>query len=145
MSSALTSSSTAEKNLFALARGIGIDGIEVDRCLDNIAKDLRAAISIRQRTAQERFDSLLLRWQEETLLVSSFTERLAHPAYLAITAMGEAALPFIFSEFRHARFDHWGPALEAITGVRLDVPESERGNMRALGRRWLAWASQRGY
>lgn len=80
---------------------------------------------------------------EETQTLSSMTRIVAHPAYQAIIAMGERAIPPILRDLQRAP-DLWGPALHAITGAR-PVPPADAGRVARVAEAWLAWARENGY
>lgn len=96
---------------------------------------------------QDRFisemESLIERWLNETLHISSTLEMVSHPAYLQIISKGERALPFIFRELEKAP-GHWFTALRAITGAD-PVPGDVRGDMKTMRDHWIRWAEAEGY
>jgi len=90
-----------------------------------------------------RFHQLAAEWKEATLLTSSGTEMLLHPAYQRIIGMGQEAVPLILAELRREP-DHWFWALKAITGED-PVVNGDRGKLACMADAWLNWAQQRGY
>ena len=89
------------------------------------------------------FASLADRWERETASTSSdYGHYVIHPAYLRIIAMGWAAVPCVLERLAAAP-DHWGTALEAITGEN-PVPMDAAGDMIAIADAWLAWGRARG-
>jgi hypothetical protein len=93
--------------------------------------------------AQVDFDRHRQEWLEETAFSSSLTLKVNHPAYRAIIAMGERAIPPILRDLeRQPKL--WGPALEAITGASPVSPD-EKGKMRRVAEVWLQWARENGY
>jgi hypothetical protein len=118
-----------------------------ERIYENVWQDLRRhhalPASQQQESVAERFGRLLETWRDATLLVSSSTEKLSHPAYLAIVALGLPAVPLILRELKR-RPGHWSPALTAITGV-VPYSPSLRGNLRAIADAWLEWGRSQGY
>lgn len=96
-----------------------------------------------QKSAAQKFQRLATQWREETLDVSSMTDMISHPAYLAIIAMREQALPFLFDELRRAPA-HWFAALYAITEEN-PIPPPMAGNLDDMTSVWLRWAEQHGY
>lgn len=94
-------------------------------------------------TPRERFSSLVARWRDATRFTSSGTQRVAHPAYLEIIGMGEAALPLILEDLARTE-DLWAPALAAISGTD-PTSEDDWGDLPAMARSWLRWGRERGY
>jgi hypothetical protein len=93
------------------------------------------------RDIGDEFRALADKWKEDTWHISSIKKRIAHPAYLKIIGMGQAALPYIFGDLRREPA-HWFWALEAIT--RQDpIPNPE--NMTQMRNAWLSWAEDHGY
>jgi len=90
-----------------------------------------------------RFHQLAVEWKEATLLTSSGTEMLLHPAYQRIIGMGMQAVPLILAELRREP-DHWFWALKSITGED-PVANGDRGKLVRMADAWLNWAQQRGY
>jgi len=84
------------------------------------------------------FRSLHARWRAETDSPrTDMRTKITHPAYLRIIGMGMKVVPFVLAELKRSP-DHWGTALEAITGAK-PVPQDARGNMRAIAKAWLEW------
>jgi hypothetical protein len=90
----------------------------------------------------EDFRRLADEWKAQAEFLASPTAIAALPAYLAIIAMGPAAVPFILDELRREP-DHWFVALKRITGEE-PVPEEERGNIEAMAQTWLRWGRLHG-
>lgn len=90
---------------------------------------------------EQRFLELAGRWREETDFHSFLADKLAHPAYREIIAMGEPAVPWILRELRAGR-GHWIEALEQITG---EVATAEPGcaDRRETELAWLRWGAER--
>jgi hypothetical protein len=93
--------------------------------------------------AEQRFRELTARWHKDTVFLSSTSDIATHPAYQQVIGMGQAALPFIFTELRN-KPGHWFWALRSITGED-PVPAQARGNLAQMTAAWLRWASQHGY
>lgn len=93
--------------------------------------------------SRRRFHQLAGEWKQATLLISSGTEMLLHPAYQQIIGMGREAVPLLVAELRRDP-DHWFWALKSITGED-PVAEGDRGNLARMTEAWLRWAEQRGY
>jgi hypothetical protein len=91
---------------------------------------------------EEQFRELTERWHKETGAISSVTEILNHPAYLAIIGMGEQVLPLLLRELRD-RPALWFKALKAITR-QTPVPASDRSNPKRAREAWLQWGQEKG-
>lgn len=93
--------------------------------------------------AQAEFDRLSRIWLDETMVTSSLTRKVQNPAYQAIIAMGERAIPPILRDLeREPKL--WGPALHAITGAK-PVQKEDQGKVRRMAAVWLRWAKATGY
>jgi hypothetical protein len=100
-------------------------------------------MSVAPVTLQERFQSLVAEWQEETRYLSSTTQIAIHPAYQRIIGMGPDALPLIFRQMQRAP-GHWFWALKAITGEDPVMP-GHAGSLPEMTRDWLRWAREHSY
>jgi hypothetical protein len=94
-------------------------------------------------TIEQRFERLADRWQEETGVISSTSQIVAHPAFLEILSMGEAVLPLVLRRMEQ-RQGHWDLAMGEITG-RKPFPPSAAGKVEVIERAWLDWARKNGY
>ena len=92
---------------------------------------------------RERFQSLVRQWKEECGPVSSARRMAAQPAYRAIVAMGQAAVPLLLAELEQ-RPDHWFIALHELTGAE-PVPGEARGHLDKMAAAWIQWGRQRGF
>ncbi len=63
--------------------------------------------------------------------------------YQQIIGLGSSVIPLILEDLAKEP-DHWGWALEAITGEN-PVPEEAAGDITAIADAWLAWGRDRGY
>ena len=90
-----------------------------------------------------RFERLAETWVEETGLLSSTTEMIAHWAYQEIVALGGVAVPLLLEEMAEEP-DHWGPALEILTGEN-PVPDEHLGDVDAMAEDWVSWGKARGF
>jgi hypothetical protein len=86
------------------------------------------------------FQKLVDQWHHETMDISSLTEMVAHPAYLAIIGMGDVATPLLLNELAQ-RPSHWFVALAAINRVN-PVPAADAGNFKKMTEAWLKWGQQ---
>ena len=98
-------------------------------------------VSLSKQRDRDLFSSLVDKWrQERSGFSSSLSAMIACPAYLRIIAMGIRALPLIMEQLERESDapDHWGAALQAITGED-PVPEESRGDTVGIAKAWLEW------
>ena len=91
---------------------------------------------------QKRFDELKREWSDDVAGYSTIRHMVAHPAYLAILALGPDVLPLVLREFCE-NGGHWLHALRALTG-KSPVPYEEWGDMTASRSRWREWGESHG-
>ena len=89
------------------------------------------------------FDRLADEWEAGRPRGADVAQMAAHPAYQAIIAMGEPAVPWILDRMA-AKPDHWFIALHAITGASPVAPEN-RGRLKEMTAAWLKWGQEQGY
>lgn len=99
-------------------------------------------VSRRRENVVDRFRELAAKWRHDTVFTSSISERLRHPSYKQILAMGQAALPLILEDLERTHF-YWFPVLAAIT-QESPVPPHDIGNVRQMTEAWLDWGRKRG-
>ncbi len=90
-----------------------------------------------------RFRALADQWRQETGMLSSSTQKKAHPAYREIIAMGPVAIPLLLRELQE-RGGHWFAALRAISGEN-PVPPEYAGRIPKMSEYWLEWGRRQGY
>lgn len=90
----------------------------------------------------EQFHTLATEWKSATVLLSSTTAMVAHPAYQAIIALGPPVVPLLLRELEREPA-HWFEALKSITGED-PVPPADWGKIPAMTAAWLAWGRKRG-
>ena len=95
------------------------------------------------RQAGLEFYVFVKKWKEDTIFLSSITDKSVHPAYQRIIGMGEKAVPFLLRELERNP-DDWFWALNAITGAD-PVKEQNRGRIEQMTEDWLSWAKENGY
>ena len=91
----------------------------------------------------QRFRELADQWEWETGWWSNITKTLNHPAYLAIIALGQPAVPLLIRELRD-RPSLWYDALKKLTG-QSPVTEIDLGDLRRIREAWLRWGREKGY
>jgi hypothetical protein len=86
------------------------------------------------------FNHLVEQWRKDTRFSSSADEKILHPAYQSIIAMGKAAVPLMLEELQNGR-GHLFWALRYMTGEN-PCPESDNAN--DAREAWLAWGRRKG-
>jgi hypothetical protein len=107
-----------------------------------VERHFRSPATRATSTLENLFDQLVVEWLADTLFSSSTTQMVMHPSYQRIIGLGERAVPLIIRRLR-AGAEHWGWALEAITGESPVVPE-DAGRIDRIRDAWLRWADQHG-
>lgn len=91
-----------------------------------------------------RFARLAAEWKRSESPSSSARELAMHSAYQQIIGMGPVAIGWIIGELEKEP-DHWFWALHCLTGGADPVPASDRGDINAMARAWIQWATENGY
>ncbi len=89
----------------------------------------------------KRFSMLKRKWREKAAHLSSPKARALADEYQQIIGLGFGAVPLLLDDLRRHQ-GWWFRALRAITGED-PVPASERGDYRAMAKRWIAWGEER--
>ena len=115
----------------------------------DIASHFAEVIEARRRasssgTQEDRlraeFEALATGWRRETRFSSSLDEKVLHPAYQSIIAMGASAVPLVLAEL-DLRRGHWFWALHFMTGTD---PVREGSNVEEARQAWLKWGREKG-
>lgn len=93
-------------------------------------------------TLRVKFAELAQQWRRDTKFLSSSDDKVLHPAYQSIIAMGPAALPLVLEELKLRR-GHWFWALRFLSKGADPVPEN--ANIEEAREAWLTWGRQRGH
>jgi hypothetical protein len=99
----------------------------------------RSRVSIDDRQPaelEELFNRLTAEWKRDTLVESSMSAIVLHPAYQRIIGLGQPVVPLILRELQREPY-HWFWALSAITGEDLAADEGSIERATAI---WLEWA-----
>lgn len=90
----------------------------------------------------EYINDLAFEIHRDTGLSSRVKDRVDHPAYRKITAMGKAAVPTILKRLEEPlKLGHWEfAALQEIIGAGPEIPEDHRGRIGMMAQDWLEWA-----
>lgn len=83
----------------------------------------------------------------EDLRYSSMTRHvLRHKLFPQLQAMGNHALPDLFTLLKE---EHASPHIMAmianVTSSKIEIPEQERGHVKAMVKRYLDWGRENGY
>lgn len=89
---------------------------------------------------EEEFRTLAEEWYMETMPLSSYIEKILHPAYQRILVLGKPAVPLIINELRDMPND-WFWALRIITR-RDPVDSSIAGRLDLMAEAWIKWWEQ---
>lgn len=89
----------------------------------------------RDLALKAEFASLAETWRRDTRHYSITSQKVVHPAYLRIIAMGQAAVPLILQSLQE-RPAHWFSALHAITNADPALNASNPSEARDA---WLEW------
>ncbi|MFA5747374.1 MAG: hypothetical protein WC926_04895 [Candidatus Paceibacterota bacterium] len=93
------------------------------------------------QSLENRFNSLVSTWKQDTEFSSSVSEIVSNKAYLQIIALGEKVLPLIFKSMEQEP-NHWFVALTSITGGVNPIKPEHRGNLSKMTEDWLDWAKK---
>ena len=89
---------------------------------------------------KEKFQKLADQWRRETRLLSASDEKILHPSYQSIIAMGWNAVPLVLNELQSSR-GHWFWALQFMAGVD---PVPEGASIDQARDAWLEWGRKNG-
>jgi hypothetical protein len=136
------------------ARDVVLDTFATSEVVTNcnpIASTDMMLLTFAPKSVQEylRFKELVKNWRaSRNPLSSSAWDNMNIPAYQQIIGMGEAALPFIFTELQNelkeGEPDDWFAALWAITDAN-PIPSGSRGKIREMAEAWIDWGLLAGY
>ena len=82
-------------------------------------------------------------WYLDTLTMSSYYEKILHPAYQKILRLDKDAIPLILRELK-AMPNDWFWALRILTDAD-PVRVEQAGDMQAMADAWLDWGRKEGY
>jgi hypothetical protein len=122
-----------------------LSGSATDRGHDRFDRGIRWSLTavdnlpvFGESDVAEKFESLVAEWRNDTLLLSSMSRKLMHPAYLRIIGLGPVVLPLLLRELEE-RPSYWFSALSAISGSD-PVPDS--ASFDEAVEIWLAWGRE---
>lgn len=96
-----------------------------------------------KQALKEEFRRLADEWLEDTMFISSPSDKFLHRAYLEIIGMGKDAIPFLLREVRDLS-GHWFLALRSITKQDPVQPE-DANDMISMADAWLRWGREKGH
>ncbi|NEO53892.1 MAG: hypothetical protein F6K54_12860 [Okeania sp. SIO3B5] len=114
--------------------------------LENQRRKLQASIPT-QSQIEVKFKKLAEQWKhwKSKVWFLPFTQKLTHPAYQQIIALGHDAIPLLLKELaQNDEPDHWFYALIAITGEN-PIAEEQRGRIIEMKEAWIKWGKTKGY
>ncbi|HEX8140688.1 MAG TPA: hypothetical protein VF544_24190 [Pyrinomonadaceae bacterium] len=123
------------------ARKLGEQAVMLQQQADAREQE-QARIREEECNLEREFRALAEAWYTETMPLSSYVDKVLHPAYLRIIGLGRNVVPFIMDELRDMPHD-WFLALRAITGKDPVNPE-DAGNLSKMAESWLHWWEQEG-
>ena len=92
---------------------------------------------------ERAFRRLAEEWKASRGPGSTLRSMAEHPAYRAIIALGEQAVPLILDELVRD-VDSWFSALKAITGAN-PVRLEDQGSLVKMAKSWVEWGRLNGY
>jgi hypothetical protein len=88
---------------------------------------------------EQLFEELATKWMQETCFLSSPSRIIAHPACIAIAALGPDILPLILRKIEDDVSIGWLVLMTEITGEN-PVPKEDAGIVLRIRDHWLNWA-----
>ena len=89
------------------------------------------------------FNKHLNKWKNDAVGLSSISDQMSLPSFLAIVAMGDRVIPLILSDIKKDPTFIF-MALRGITKVN-PIPTAARGLPREMIRAWLVWGAENNY
>ena len=108
---------------------------------ESLGQSLTSVISYQEALLSEHVRTLADEWRAATLLMSSPSDTVSHPAYQAIVHLGPEVVPILLRDLQRDS-DFWFAALTEITGENPIHPE-QWGDMKAMADAWVRWGRQR--
>lgn len=119
-----------------------------DAMIRNDPKALGATVSPSVPAASapspDQFATLAEAWRSGTSSpTTTLKDMVMHWAYQRVIGLGRSVVPLILADLVRQP-DHWGWALQSITGEN-PVPPEAAGDIDAIGAAWIQWGRARGY
>lgn len=96
-----------------------------------------------QQADEQKFRTLAEQWYLDTLLTSSYYEKILHPAYQKILTLNQNAIPLILRELE-AMPNDWFWALRVLSDAD-PVTADQAGDMQAMAEAWITWGRDKGF
>ena len=93
---------------------------------------------------EQEFRSLAETWYLDTLVLSSYFEKILHPSYQRILTLGDGAITLILRELQYMPND-WFWALRILAHGADPVRAEQAGDLEAMADAWLEWGRSEGY
>lgn len=93
---------------------------------------------------EREFRSLAETWYLDTLVLSSYFEKILHPSYQRILTLGDGAITLILRELQDMPND-WFWALRILAHGADPVKPEQSGDLEAMAEAWLEWGKAEGY
>jgi hypothetical protein len=91
---------------------------------------------------ERRFKDLADQWEAATGVYSRTEQKLRHPLYREIIALGSGLVPLLLKEMRDSP-GHWSDALRELTGAN-PVPK-KADTLKAIAKAWVSWGREHGH
>jgi hypothetical protein len=100
---------------------------------------------VKSNILQNKFDLLSRQWRNETGGMSTIKDKITHPNYLLIIALGSDVVPYILNDLKKYR-SFWYKALETLLNENLTIPkEKDFDNFETLRLAWIKWGKENRY
>jgi hypothetical protein len=101
------------------------------------------SLSISQEN-EEKFNTLVTRWKNETRTSLLMTQKCTDPSYQRIIGMGQQIIPLLLKKVSEPSGEDWVWALSAITDEN-PVKLEHRGIIDKIIEDWIKWGRSQGY
>ena len=112
------------------------------RYLTNKDRAVLERVAAGECSLEQRFREQADKWERETQLLSSPTQRIMHPSYQAILGMGREVIPLLLRDMQQNRRP-WFWALSYLTHENPINPK-DAGRMDKMIEAWVKWTREKG-
>jgi hypothetical protein len=98
--------------------------------------------AVQRSITEERFQRLVVRWESESVFLSSYDQLVSQPSYKEIVALGQSVVPLLLREISKCP-SQLVIALHEITGEN-PVPPASRGKIKEVAQAWVEWGKANG-
>lgn len=123
--------------------GIGEESISLMNTSNKVVEEYYQHSIVHKDIFVKEFEFLADLWEEDTIFVSSISEKISHYAYKRIIEMGRTVIPLILKRMVVSP-DFWFEALTKLTGEN-PVTESEHGDIFRMTEKWIQWGQEHGF